>query len=199
VSRALVALAAGVLVLGGCTAEAPPPGEAQIDVDTPQLRQAKADAGVADCRPGDGSPVEGGLPDVTLPCLGGGTDVGLGSLRGPLVVNLFASWCGPCREEMPVIERFHQQHGDRVAVLGIDYEDPQVAAAMSLVSDTGVTYPLLADPQARLQGAGPFPGRMGLPMFAFVDEDGRATVMAGQVESVEELEGLVSDHLGVPL
>ena len=70
---------------------------------------------------------------------------------------------------------------------------------MTLVRDTGVTYPLLADPQARLQGAGPFPGRMGLPMFAFVDDDGRATVVAGQVESVEELERMVSDHLGVTL
>ena len=197
--RALVGLAAGVLVLTGCAAEPPPPGEARIDVDTPQLRQAKAEAGVADCRPGDGSPVEGGLPDVTLPCLGGGTDVDLGGLRGPLVVNLFASWCGPCRDEMPVIERFHQQHGDRVAVLGIDYEDPQVDGAMTLVRDTGVTYPLLADPQARLRGAGPFPGRMGLPMFALVDDDGRATVVAGQVESVEELERMVSDHLGVTL
>ena len=196
--RALAGLAAGV-VLTGCTAEPPPPGEARIDVDTPQLRQAKADAGVADCRPGDGSPVEGGLPDVTLPCLGGGTAVDLGSLRGPLVVNLFASWCGPCREEMPVIERFHQQHGDRVAVLGIDYEDPQVPGAMALVRETGVTYPLLADPQARLQGAGPFPGRMGLPMFAFVDEAGRSTVVAEQVESVDELEGMVSEHLGVTL
>jgi thiol-disulfide isomerase/thioredoxin len=116
-----------------------------------------------------------------------------------MVLNLWASWCAPCRDEMPVLERFHQQHGDRVPILGIDYEDVQVAAAMDLVQETGVTYPLLADPQAHLQGEPPFPGRMGLPMFAFLDDDGKATVVAEQVESVPELEALVDEHLGVTL
>jgi thiol-disulfide isomerase/thioredoxin len=199
----LLGLVLGAVMLGGCAADPQDPGlqpgRARIDVDTPQLRQAKAEAGVDACRPGDGSPVEGGLPDVTLPCLGGGRSVDLGSLRGPLVVNLWASWCAPCRDEMPVLQRFHQQYGERVPVVGIDYEDPQVEAAMDLVRETGVTYPLLADPQSLLQGAAPFPGRMGLPMFAFVDADGRATVVAEQVDSVGELEDLVDEQLGIRL
>lgn len=175
------------------------PGAARIDVDTPQLRRARAELGVEPCRPGDAAPVRGGLPDVTLPCFGGGPDVDLGSLRGPLVVNLFASWCGPCREEMPLLQRFHERHGDEVPIIGIDYEDVQVTAAMDLVRETGVTYPLLADPQSRLQGSPPFPGRMGLPMFAFVDEDGRASVVAGGVESVDDLTAMVEEQLGVTL
>ena len=195
------------LLLGGCAADPQDPGlragEARIDVDTPQLRQAKARAGVEPCRTREADAVEGavegGLPDVTLPCFGGGQDVDLGGLRGPLVVNLFASWCGPCREEMPVLQRFHEQHGDEVSIIGIDYEDVQVEAAMELVRETGVTYPLLADPQSRLQGSPPFPGRMGLPMFAFVDEAGRARVVAGGVESLGELTGMVEDQLGVAL
>ena len=201
--RRVLAAVGLVVLLGGCAADPQDPGlqanEAQIDVDTPQLRQAKAEAGVADCEPGRGGAVEGGLPAVTLPCFGGGPDVDLSTLRGPLVVNLWASWCGPCREEMPVIERFHQQYGDRVPVIGIDYEDVQVEAAMELVRETGVTYPLLADPQAALQGAAPFPGRMGLPMFAFVDADGGVEVVAGGVDSVGALEDLVDQHLGVAL
>ena len=71
--------------------------------------------------------------------------------------------------------------------------------AFDLVRKSGVTYPLLADPQSSLQGAGPFPGRMGLPIFAFVDERGRATVVAGGVDSLAELEDLVDEHLGVRL
>ncbi len=194
------ALAAAVLVLGGCgTDTVPGPGPAKIDVDTPQLRQLKHDAGVEACRPGDGEPVDGGLPDVTLPCLGGGHDVALGDLRGPLVVNLWASWCGPCRKEMPVLEEFHQKYGDRVGVIGVDFEDPQTLSAMDLVRKSGVTYPLLADPQGDLHGKAPFPARMGLPLFAFVDQDGRVELAAGGVDSVDELVGLVHDHLGVDL
>jgi len=189
------------LLLAGCSGGTtlPSPGPAQIDVDTTELRQMKADAGVEPCRPGDGDPVAGGLPAITLPCLGGGDDVDLSTLRGPMVVNLWASWCGPCREEMPVIQQFYEKHGDRVQVLGIDYEDRQVGGAMTLVEESGVTYPQLADPQSALQGAGPFPGLMALPMFVFVDEDGEATVVAEQVDSVDELEGLVDETLGIRL
>jgi thiol-disulfide isomerase/thioredoxin len=175
------------------------PGPAQIDVDTPELRRMKAELGVEDCPEVEPEPVADGLPDVTLPCLGGGRDVALSGLRGPLVVNLWASWCGPCRTEMPVLQEFHEKHEKRVDIVGIDYEDPQVAGAFDLVRKSGVTYPLLADPQSSLQGAGPFPGRMGLPIFAFVDEQGRATVVAGGVDSLAELEDLVDEHLGVKL
>lgn len=194
------ALAAALLVLGGCgTDSVPGPGPAKIDVDTSQLRQLKQEAGVEACRPGDGEPVDGGLPDVTLPCLGGGRDVALSGLRGPLVVNLWASWCGPCRKEMPVLQQFHERYGDQVPVVGVDFEDPQTLSAMALVRKSGVTYPLLADPQGDLQGNAPFPARMGLPLFAFVDEDGHVELAAGGVDSVDDLVALVDDHLGVAL
>jgi thiol-disulfide isomerase/thioredoxin len=202
-TRTLAAAGVALLVvaLAGCgTDDLPsPPGEARIDVDTPALRAAKEKAGVADCIPGDAAPVSDGLPSVTLPCFGGGPDVDLAGLRGPLVVNLFASWCGPCREEMPVLQAFHQRYADRVGVLGIDYQDPQTDGAMQLVRRSGVTYPVLADPQSALQGAGPFPNRVGLPIFAFVAADGAVSLEAGGVDRLEELVALTNEHLGTDL
>jgi len=196
------AVLAALLVLTGCSGETtlPSPGPAQIDVDTPELRKLKADAGVEACRPGEGEPVDGGLPEVTLPCFGGGDDVDLSSLRGPLVVNLWASWCGPCREEMPILQAFYEQYSDQVPLLGIDYQDQQVSGAMDLVQETGVTYPLLADPQSALDGATPFPRMQGLPFLAFVDADGRVVHQEFVIiESEQQLLDLVDQHLGIDL
>jgi thiol-disulfide isomerase/thioredoxin len=199
------ALAAVVLLaLAGCGSGrandlVPGPGAARVDVDTPELRSQKEQAGVEPCPTTDGAPVQGGLPDVTLPCFGGGDDVALASLRGPLVVNLWASWCGPCRQEMPILQAFHEQYGDRVPVLGIDWQDPQVGSAMQLVSESGVTYPLLADPNAEVSTIDGMPVR-GLPAVVLLAQDGTVAYRQLQeVESVEELVELTGDHLGVDL
>ena len=140
------------------------------------------------------------LPDLTLEGFDGAPDVDLAELRGPLVINIWASWCKPCREEMPLIEEFHQQHGDQVDLLGIDYQDLQVDNAEQLVADTGVTYPLVTDPGGSINGQGAFPPLRGAPYWAFVDEDGTVTHVEAQVvESVDELVALAEEHLGVSL
>lgn len=199
--RVLVAsLALGLLPLTGCSGG---PGSgglgpSKVDVSAKDVRDLKAKTDIAPCRPGTGAPVPGGMPDVTLPCLGGGQDVDVSSLRGPMVVNLWASWCGPCRHEMPVIQRFHQKYGDRVPVLGIDYQDVQPYAAMQLAEKSGVTYPLLADPQAALSAASPLPVIKGLPMMILVDRHGRiAYQQFVEIKSLGQLEDLVRSKLGV--
>ena len=197
----VVALAAA-LVLTGCggASDVALPGPARIDVDTAQLRQMKAEAGVDDCVPPRGDHVDGGLPAVTLPCFGGGPDVDLGAVKGPMVVNLWASTCGPCRHEMPILQDFHEQYGDRVQVLGIDYQDVQTEAAMDLVQQTGATYQLLADPQSDLSGAAPFPVLRGLPFLALVDAHGRVVHQEFTVvESRQQLVALVNRYLGTTL
>ena len=181
--------------------------ESNVDVDTAQLRALKEKSGVETCEPGSGgsSIRDGGLPRIELPCLGGGPQVDLSTLRGPLVINLWAQWCGPCREELPYYERLHAEagdgsgdgSGDQVEVIGVDYQDTRPDAALELAGESGVTYPLLADPGAELRV--PFKVR-GLPAAVFVDRDGTVTHTEYVViRSYGQLRDLVEEHLDVTL
>jgi thiol-disulfide isomerase/thioredoxin len=201
-TRAVLALLLAA-VLTACTSDGgridvrPP----DVDVDTPALREVKARIGMEDCAPGTGEPVEGGLPELTLPCLGGGPDVELSSLRGPVVINLWQAFCEPCREEMPALEEFHQQYGDRVPVLGIDFNDVHPDGALALAEETGATYPSVADPGGELRAEVTFAvARRGLPAFVFVDAEGKVVAQdSGGVDSVAEIKAKVAEHLGITL
>lgn len=192
--RALLVVLA-VLLLTGCQAQQAPeplPGDSGVDVDTPALRALKQRVGVEPCTPGRS---RSDLPEVTLACLGGGPDVDLSTLRGPLVINLFAQWCGPCRAEMPYYQQLHAKARGTVRVLGIDYLDTQPAQALELVRRTGVTYPLLADPSGVLR---PHLKIRGLPGVVLVDSDGEvADVEFRVVRSYAELRNLVQRELDV--
>src|SRR6187200_327763 len=80
---------------------------------TADLRALKREAGVPDCPESDPTiaPLVGGLPDVVVPCLGGGREVRLAGLRGkPMMINFWAQWCGPCREEAPYLAEVAQRN-----------------------------------------------------------------------------------------
>ena len=203
--RRLVLAVLVVVLLAGCSAS--PPGSSGgsggsdraatssggVDVDTAALRAQKRDAGVAACRPGSGT---NQLPHLTLRCLGGGRSVDLATLRGPMVINLFAQWCGPCRAEMPYYQRLHRKAAGTVGVLGVDYLDTQPSRALALVKQTGVTYPLVADPLGELRG----PLRIRYtPSIVFLRRDGSVEVVARSVRSYSELRRLVQQELDVRL
>jgi cytochrome c biogenesis protein CcmG/thiol:disulfide interchange protein DsbE len=110
-------------------------------------------------------------PDFTLPRLDRSGDVTLSSFRGQVVVlNFWASWCVPCRDEAPLLESAWQRWRDRgVVVLGVDAQD-FTADARAFVSKYEQTYPNVHD------GSGKTLGRYGITGFPetwFVDRDGR--------------------------
>jgi thiol-disulfide isomerase/thioredoxin len=192
--RALVAVVA-VLVLTGCDKASitPPPVETRVDVDTPALRALKSRAQIEDCPTVRGSSE---LPAQELACLGGGRAVDLSALDGPAVVPLWASWCVRCRKELPIYQRLFEEAGDRVAVLGVDYQDTQPDAAIRLLRKAGARFPVVADPGGVL--ADTYRVR-GLPAVAWVGKDGSVVLDNARIDTWDDLVTLVSDRLGVEL
>lgn len=90
------------------------------------------------------------VPDIALDRLGGEGQASLTDYRGqPVVVNFWGSWCGPCVEEMPDLQRVHTSLGDDVAFVGVNIRD-QEEKALEMVEQTGVTYDLLVDTDGAL-------------------------------------------------
>jgi peroxiredoxin len=109
-------------------------------------------------------------PDFTLPARDGG-NVQLSSLKGQVVmINFWATWCGPCRQEMPLLEQLQAKYEPLgFTLLGVNVE-PDSAAATAWLKDLPVSFPILFD--TRNAVAEQF-GVMGMPSSVFVDREGR--------------------------
>jgi len=109
----------------------------------------------------------------------------LDALRGhPVVVNVWASWCEPCRKEFPYLQHLSAKYGKRVAFVGVDTQDDD-AAARTFLSELPLPYPSYTDPGqdiARSLGA-----TVGLPDTVYFDASGkRVFVKQGQYASEDE-------------
>ncbi|OLB79066.1 MAG: hypothetical protein AUI14_11365 [Actinobacteria bacterium 13_2_20CM_2_71_6] len=134
------------------------------------------------------------VPDLTLDCFQGGGTVRLTALHRPAIVNLWASWCGPCRQELPAFQRYATVVGEQVLVLGVDTGDTRDAGA-GLLQDTKVTFPTLYDDQRRLLSA---LGRSALPVTVFVDADGGIRYLYNDTALDDAaIARLARTHLGV--
>jgi len=106
------------------------------------------------------------LPDVRA----GRARVVLAELRGtPVLVNFWATWCTPCRQEMPLLGAAHKRLGDKLAILGVDVKDNR-AEAVRFLADRSIDYPSAYDPDASLRRSFEF---VGLPVTVLVGRDGR--------------------------
>lgn len=140
-------------------------------------------------------PVAGGLPNVVLPCLGEGPEVDLAGVRGkPMVVNVWASWCGPCRAELPILGAVSERTRDQVEFLGVNVSDTR-KAGLEMAGTYKMRFPSVFDPQ--------FASRAGLrvggvPLTLFVRADGSVAYRHnGPVTSEDQLEQLIHTSLGV--
>jgi cytochrome c biogenesis protein CcmG/thiol:disulfide interchange protein DsbE len=125
---------------------------------------------------GSGLAIGDPAPEGALPRLEGGGTESLADYRGSWVlVNVWASWCEPCREESPALEAFQQKHGgEEFTVLGVDSSDLS-DDGRAFVEEFGLSYPQLHD------GDGDFAdefGATGVPESYLVDPRGKVRVIA---------------------
>lgn len=129
-------------------------------------------------------------PDFSLPRLDREGELSLASLRGKaVVVNFWASWCGPCREEAPRLEEAWQRYRSRgLVVVGVDFDD-FAGDARAFARRHGMTYPIVQD--RRKETVNRY-GVTGVPETFFVDRRGRLVGqrIAGAVEKEELAENI---------
>ncbi len=151
------AIFGAVLALAGC-GSSPEGGGAHPDYD-------RALAGAP--------PRLAALHDQANQLLPGGLDAyerRIAALRGyPIVVNVWASWCGPCRLEFPAFQQLAAEYGKRVAFLGVDSQDSDEHAKRFL-GEEPVPYPSYTDPEEEI--AESIGASRGLPATAFYDRQG---------------------------
>ncbi len=184
---AVLAVLAGALVVGSRGSGAPAPA-----APDPSLAAARAAADLPACPPG----LTTALPGGELPCFGDGPAVAVAQAPGrPTVLNLWATWCGPCVEEVPALVAFAARAGDRVGVVGVVHEDSP-ESVYAFARQFGIRYPLVRDDAGDvLRHFGPGP-----PITVLVRADGSvAHVQVGAYADEQALVQDVADHLGVPV
>ncbi len=141
---------------------------------------AAADAKVA----GKKAPLDFTLKDMN------GVDVKLAAFKGkPIVMNFWATWCGPCRAEIPSLVELQKQYGDEgqdVVILGISVDDP-VEKLKPYASQMKMNYPVLVG-NGRDDVQDAFGPLWGIPVTVFIDRDGRIAKKHSGIASKEQFE-----------
>lgn len=156
------------------------------------ITPAKAATSVASCSTIKIAP--GAAKGITLPCLDGHSQVNFQSIRGPVVVNVFGSWCEPCQQEIPHF--LDLAKSKKVAIVGIDVEESSITAGRAFVTKKGMNWPILFDVNSVTRGL----FGMGVPVTWFIDATGKVTYkQVGIITSDAILNNEVKKYLGITL
>jgi cytochrome c biogenesis protein CcmG/thiol:disulfide interchange protein DsbE len=171
-----VAIAAAVLLLAGCSS----PSE-------------KVAGQVVSCESISSSTTKNSL---FLDCLDGGVGAAIDSIKGPAIINVWGSWCGPCKEEMPILRSFYEKAQGKVLLIGVDVEEASLEDGRKFVENNGITWPNLFDADGKSRA---YFG-MGVPVTWFIASDGSvAHKHIGVLKNEIDLISLTSKYLGVKL
>ncbi|ASY26895.1 TlpA disulfide reductase family protein [Candidatus Planktophila versatilis] len=131
---------------------------------------------------------------VPLECLGGGSAIAADSIRGPALINVWGTWCEPCKQELPHLAHFLAKYSDQVDLVGIAVEEKSMESVSKFVQSHGISWPILYDATGATRGT----FGMGVPVTWLVDESGTVVYKKyGPFKSTEEIELAAIKYLGV--
>ena len=131
---------------------------------------------------------------TTVPCIDGGAGQILESVKGPVVLNVWGSWCAPCMQEIPHFVDLAQT--GKVAIVGVDVEEPNMAAGRTFILSHGMTWPILFDPDGRTKAL----YGIGVPVTWFINAQGVVTYRhVGIINSDAILFSEVKKYLGITI
>jgi thiol-disulfide isomerase/thioredoxin len=169
------------------------------DADTAEaLAGPRARADLTPCPTAGTGPGPQQLRGIVLECAGDGTtvDVAKAVAGRATVLNLWAYWCGPCREELPAMAEYQQRVGPGVMVVTV-HQDENETAALSLLAELGVHLPTLQDGRRLIAAALRVPNVM--PATVVLRADGSvAEVLPRSFASADEIAAAVDPKIGAP-
>ena len=131
---------------------------------------------------------------TTLSCLDGKSKVLLESITGPAVINVWGSWCIPCRQEMPFLRALAAT--GKVKIIGIDVEEANMESARKFVIEQGMSWPNLYDKDGSTKSS----FGMGVPVTWFLNSKSEVAYKhVGVLKSEKQLFSEVTKYLGIKL
>ena len=174
--RALILISA--LILTGCSA----PETVAIKGEVVSCASVTADKSIA--------------AGIAVECVDGSEGVFMEALRGPMVVNVWGSWCTTCLAEMPEFVSFYSKAKGKVQLVGVAVEESSPTNSRKFIEEHGMTWPNFYDRENKTRS---YFG-MGVPVTWFIDAAGKVTFKKiGVIKSERELIELTAEHLGVEI
>jgi len=133
---------------------------------------------------------------ISVECVDGSAGAVIQSLRGPMVLNVWGSWCTSCLDEMPQFVKFYSKAKGKVQLVGVAVEEAAPANSQRFIEKHGMTWPNFYDRENKTRG---YFG-MGVPVTWFIDAAGKVKYKKiGVVKSEAELIALTNKYLGVKI
>ncbi|CAN2228706.1 TrxA Thiol-disulfide isomerase and thioredoxins [Candidatus Nanopelagicaceae bacterium] len=132
--------------------------------------------------------------EVVAECLDSSPGVNIAAIKGPAIINVWGSWCDPCKEELPYFSEFYQTMDRQIQLIGVDVEEKRIEDGRMFARTHGIMWPNLYDADGSTRK---YFG-MGVPVTWFIDGDGKVLYKKiGPFKSTEELRTMTFKYFGL--